>query len=366
MMKRAANQPIVIAADRLEALVTRIFERLGSSAREAGLVARHLIESNLRGHDSHGIGLIPAYMRNVQAGELVLNQTLTVVLDQGSLVICDGHYGMGQVMAHDAMALGVDRATASGSCIVLLRNSHHVGRIGHWAEQCSRAGVVSMHFVNVVSEPAVAPFGGTRARLGTNPFAVGIPREGGPPIVVDFATSRWAVGKVRVAMNKGEPVPPGTLLDGTGQPTTDPAALFGRPPGAVVTFGEHKGWGLSLACEMLAGALTGGKTQSGPGTRSAIVNSMFSVLVSAEKIGTASHFAAEVEAVARWVQSERRGTGEIGEVGHKERGGSVVRLPGDPERETRERRLQEGIPVDPVTWSELMAVAELADTRDRS
>lgn len=365
-MKHAVDQPIVIAADRLDALVTGIFERMGSSPREAGLVARHLIEANLCGHDSHGIGVIPAYVRNVQAGELVLNQTLHVVLDTGSLIICDGQYGVGQVMAHDAMALGVSRATADGSCIVLLRNSHHIGRIGHWAEQCSQSGIVSVHFVNVVSDPAVAPFGGTTARLGTNPFAVGIPRQGEPPIIVDFATSRWAVGKVRVAMNKGEPLPPGTLLDGTGQPTTDPAALFGSPPGAVVTFGEHKGWGLSLACEMLAGALSGGRSQSGPRTRSAIVNSMFSILISAEKIGTGSHFAAEVEAVVRWVQSEERGRGEISEFDNEEWVGSGVRLPGDPERETRERRIREGIPVDPATWSELMVAAELANAKELS
>jgi uncharacterized oxidoreductase len=358
-MRHSAGQPVVIASERLEALVTGIFESLGSSPREAGLVARHLVEANLRGHDSHGVGVVPAYVRNVQEGELVLNQTLDIVLDQGSLIICDGRYGMGQVMAHDAMALGVNRAAENGSCIVLLRNSHHVGRIGHWAEQCSQAGLVSLHFVNVVSEPAVAPFGGTTARLGTNPFAVGIPRQNAPPIIVDFATSRWAVGKVRVAMNKGEPTPPGTLLDATGQPTTDPAALFGNPPGALVAFGEHKGWGLSLACEMLAGALSGGRTQSGPRLRSAIVNSMFSVLVSPEAIGTGSHFAAEVEAVVRWVLTESVGRAETDGT-DRDLGKPGVRLPGDPEREIRERRLRQGIPVDPATWSEVMAANELA------
>jgi uncharacterized oxidoreductase len=255
-------------------------------------------------------------------------------------------------MAHDAMALGIERAGANGSCIVLLRNSHHAGRIGHWAEQCVEAGIVSVHFVNVVIDPAVAPFGGTAARLGTNPFAVGVPRHDAPPIIVDFATSRWALGKVRIAMNAGQSVPPGTLLDAKGRPTTDPAALFASPPGAVVTFGEHKGWGLSLACELLAGALTGGRTQSGPRTRPAVVNSMFSVLVSAEAIGTASRFAAEVDAVVRWVQSEN------------EDGAPVVRLPGDPERETRARRLREGIPVDPATWREIIAAAGLAGVRD--
>jgi uncharacterized oxidoreductase len=351
-MRQEASSPLFIPADQLEGLVQRIFLGLGSTGREAELVARHLVEANLRGHDSHGVGVLPGYVRNAQAGELVVNRALEIALDLGSLLLCDGHLGAGQVMAHDAMEVGIGRARENGSCIVLLRNSHHIGRIGHWAEQCAEAGVVSVHFVNVVSDPAVAPFGGTAARLGTNPFAVGVPRHGAPPIIVDFATSRWAVGKVRVAMKTGTSVPPGTLLDANGQPTDDPAALFTHPPGALLTFGDHKGWGLSLACEVLAGALTGGKTQSGPRTRPAVVNSMFSVLVSADAIGTAGRFAAQVDAVVQWVQSETRASKP------------AVYLPGEPELETRVRRLRDGVPIDPATWQEIQAAAELANIRE--
>ena len=118
-----------------------------------------------------------------------------------------------------------------------------------------------------------------------------------------------------------------------------------------MTFGEHKGWGLSLACEILAGALTGGKTQSGPRTRNAVVNSMFSVLISPEAIGTQDHVAAEIDAVVRWVKSETDDAGPL------------VRLPGEPERETKARRLQEGIPLDAATWQEIAAAAEQAGVR---
>ena len=196
---------------------------------------------------------------------------------------------------------------------------------------------MSLHFVNVVSEPSVAPFGGTMPRLGTNPFAAGFPRPEGPPIVVDFATSRWAVGKVRVAFNKGEEVPPGTLLDAAGKPTLDASALFGVPSGALVGFGEHKGFGLSLACELLAGALPGGKTQTGPRSSPATFNSMFSVIVSPERLGTAGPFKERLEAVLDWVRSEN-GSGT-----------SSIFVPGEPELATRERRLREGIPVDAET-----------------
>jgi uncharacterized oxidoreductase len=183
-------------------------------------------------------------------------------------------------------------------------------------------------------------------RLGTNPFAAGFPRPGEPPIIVDFATSRWAVGKVRVAFNKGETVPPGTLLDNLGNPTVDPAALFDCPPGALVTLGEHKGWGLSLACELLAGALTGARMQSGPRSSAAIINSMFSVIIAPAKLGTTDQFAGRIEALVKWVLSEN------------EQRGTDIMLPGKLELETRQRRLAEGIPVDAATLRQVAAAAE--------
>ncbi len=340
--------PVIVEAPRLEALVRRIFQTAGSGEREAALVARHLVEANLRGHDSHGIGMIPAYIENALAGVLPLNQALRVDLDTGPLLVCDAGIGLGQAMAHDAMVLGIERARRHGTCIVGLRNAHHIGRIGHWAEQCTAAGLVSIHFVNVASRPAVAPHGGTQARMGTNPLAIGIPRPGDEPIVVDFATSRWAVGKVRVAQNKGEALPPGILLDAAGRDTADPAQLFSEPAGALLTMGEHKGWGLSLACELLAGALLDAEPLKGERSSPAIINSMLTVIVSPDRLASAGAFAQKLEAVLAWVQSETR------------EGRPAVRLPGDPERETRAARLAAGIPVDPKTWQEVLNAAAQA------
>ncbi len=348
----AQKASVVVPAGRLEAIVRAIFGAAGSTEREAALTARHLVEANLRGHDSHGIGMIPAYVANGRSGHMAVNNRLETVLDTGTLLICDGGQGAGQVMAHDAMALGIERAREHGSCIMGLRNSHHIGRIGHWAEQSVAAGMVSIHFVNVVSEPSVVPFGGTRPRMGTNPFAIGVPRPGADPIVLDFATSRWAVGKMRVAFNKGETIPEGYLLDAAGRPTTNPGDLFATPPGGLLTFGEHKGWGMSLACELLGAALTGGKSQTGPRASPAILNSMLAVIVSPDRLGTSGAFSDSLEDVVRWVQAENEA-------------GARVRLAGDPERETRARRLAEGIPVDPSTWEFVLAAGEQAGlTRD--
>ncbi|MBN9317474.1 MAG: malate/lactate/ureidoglycolate dehydrogenase [Devosia sp.] len=326
--------------EQLQARTIAVFRAAGSDLREAQLIAEHLVEANLRGHDSHGVGVVPMYLGSQRAKGLVLNQELRVAIDTGAMLICDAGLGAGQVMAHDAMVLGIERARDEGSAIVSLRNSHHIGRIGHWAEQCAAAGMVSIHFVNVVAGAIVAPFGGTQARLGTNPFAAAFPRAGQPPVVVDFATSTLASGKVRVAHNKGVPIPAGALLDNQGKPTTDPGKLFETPPGALTTFGEHKGWGLMLACELLGAALVGAPTQHvGPGTGT-VINSMFSVIVSPERLGTAGLFAGELEAVLGWVTSE-----------------DGVRLPGQPELDSRSVRIANGIPVDPATLDQLEAAA---------
>jgi hydroxycarboxylate dehydrogenase B len=329
---------VVVDPDRLETAVAAIFRAAGSPEREAGLIARHLVEADLRGHGSHGIGVVPGYVAAAARGDLVLGRDLAVILDSGALLLCDGGRGAGQVMAHDAMALAAARARRDGACVLALRDSYHIGRIGHWAEQCAAAGLVSVHFVNVPGAAVVAAFGGTAGRLGTNPFAAGFPRPGADPIVVDFATSRLAYGKVRVALNKGEPVPPGTILDAAGRPSTDPADLFADPPGVLLPFGEHKGFGLALACELLAGALTGGRTQSG--TPDLMLNSMLSNVVSPEALGTAGSFSESLETLVAWVRSEQG-----------------VRLPGEPEAETRARRLREGIPIDATTWAALQAAA---------
>jgi uncharacterized oxidoreductase len=337
--------PVIVEAARLEAIVHRIFQAAGSHDREAALVARHLVEANLRGHDSHGIGMIPAYIENALAGVMPLNRELAISRDTGPLLVCDAGIGLGQVMAHDAMVLGIERARQYGTCIVGLRNAHHIGRIGHWAEQCAAAGFVSIHFVNVASRPTVAPHGGTQARMGTNPLAIGIPHPRAEPVVVDFATSRWAVGKVRVAHNKGETLPPGILLDAEGRETTDPAQLFAEPAGALLTMGEHKGWGLSLACELLAGALLDAEPLAGERSSPAIINSMLTVIVDPHRLSTVGAFTSKLEQVVTWVQSETRD-------GH-----AVVRLPGEPERETRAARLSDGILIDPKTWQEVLDAA---------
>ena len=332
-----------IKADSLTGAVHAIVKAGGSTEREAQLVSTNLVEANLKGHDSHGVGMVPRYIDAMKEGGLAVNQHVKVVMDAGSLLTLDGLTGYGQVMGFEAMELGAERAKRNGVCVVGLSNSHHIGRIGHWAEQCITHGLVSIHFVNVISRPIVAPWGGSDARHGTNPFCVGIPRAGKEPIVLDFATSKIAQGKTRVAHNKRVELEPGTIIDNEGKPTVNPRYTVIEPYGAILPFGEHKGSGLALICELLGGALAGGATASGPADgKRRVLNGMLSILIDPSKLGTGENLAREVESFVAWHTGSPPAQGV-----------SRVKIAGEPEREWKKQRLAEGIPVDPNTWQEI-------------
>jgi len=347
-MSLSASGNVIWTAAGLTRAVQRLVEQGGSLPGEAALVAQNLVLANASGHDSHGVGMLPRYVDALLEGGLCPNQHVQIQLDTGALLRLDGGAGYGQVVGREAMQLGSERALRHGVCVVALANAHHLGRIGHWAEQCLEQGLISLHFVNVVTRPIVAPFGGLDARTGTNPVCVGIPRQGHEPIVLDFATSQIAQGKARIAYNRGLPVAPGSLLDDRGQPTTDARYGVVPPFGALLPFGEHKGFGLSLVAELLGGALTGGSTCRQPyDGRRRILNGMFSVLLDPAQLGTSAHFAAETQAYLEWLgQSPPAG------------GASGITLAGQPERAARQRAEREGLRLDRVTWDEISGAAE--------
>ena len=317
----------------------------GSEAREARIVADNLVTANLTGHDSHGIGMLPRYVDSLKEGGLQPNRRPVVKFDGGALVALDGQAGYGQVIGLEATGIAIGRTQQHGVCVMALANSHHLCRIGQWAEQAVAEGLVSISFVNVISRSMVAPFGGTDARFGTNPCTIGIPLKGQAPFVLDMATSGVAQGKVRVAHNKGEKLPPGLLLDDQGNPTLD--ARFGvlEPFGALTTFGLHKGYGLAVACELLGGALSGGGTwHTEDRSKKRVLNGMLTILIDPKKLGTADVFAREAREFIAWVKQSPPAPGN-----------DRVRIAGDPERETRARRERDGIAVDAATWQEIHA-----------
>src|SRR5258708_16177766 len=240
--------------------LTRAIEALaaagGSDAREARLVAENLVTANLMGHDSRGVGMMPRYIEAVLEGGLVVNQRLKVKLEAGSLLVLDGGGGYGQTIGLEATRMAIARAKEHGASITALANSHHLGRIGHWAEMAVAEGLVSMHFVNVLSFARVAPFGGADPRFGTNPVCIAIPLPGEAPFVLDMATSAVAQGKLRVAHNKKAKIPPGWLIDGDGNPTDDPRWGVVPPLGAMLTSAAHKPYRPPVPSHLLLHSLT--------------------------------------------------------------------------------------------------------------
>ena len=337
-----------IASAKLHALCRAMCTAAGSGEREAALVADQLVEANLTGHDSHGIGLMPVYLENVGAGRLVPNRHAELADERGAVLIIEGHRGYGQVIGHEAMEIGVARAREHGVALLAIRNSFHLGRIGHYAEQCARGGFASLHFVNVIDHaPLQAPYGGAEARFSTNPFCAALPGADGPALLLDMATSRIAIGKARVARNRGEPVPDGSLLDAEGRPTRDPSVMFQEPRGALVAMGEHKGSGLAILCELLAGALAGARTsQPAHPQEGGIVNNMLSVIIDPGVFGPRDALLDEMEALIAYVKSARPRAGF-----------DEVLVPGEPERRRRAERLAQGIEVDERTWAELLGAA---------
>jgi uncharacterized oxidoreductase len=339
---------IRIDADALRPIIAEIFRRAGSNEPEAATVARRLVDSNLAGHDSHGVVRIPTYLEMVRGGGIALNQHAKIVIDTAVLVVVDGQAGFGQVIGEEAMAIGIEKAKRSGVGVVALRHSSHLGRIGDWTEQCAEAGFVSIHFVNVVGAGAiVAPFGGTDARISTNPFSAGLPRPDGRHIILDMATSKLAEGKVKVALNKGVELPEGALIDNKGRPTRNPADLYTTPRGALTPMGEHKGYGIGVFCEFLAGILSGGGTNRHERRDDKVLNNMLSIILNPAPCGDKSYVHQEANAFIKWLCASPPAEP-----------GKPVMLPGDPERLSRAERLRDGIPLDDTTWANIVTAGK--------
>ena len=334
------------SSDKLYSIGTAVFRRMGASEEEAHIVADHLVRANLAGHDSHGIGLVPSYVRVWREGLLKPNQTLERVLDFGALLVFDAGRGFGHRMTREAVAHGIGRARELGACVMGLRNSAHLGRVGTYAEQCAEAGCAFVAFVNVADHlPYQAPYGGRDARLGTNPFCAAVPGPDGPALMLDTATTMIAFGKARVAYEKGVPVPDGALVDTEGHLTTDPAAMVSKHEGALTSFGLHKGSGLAVLCEAMSSVLTGGKRADEEQT-GGVLNSMLAVIIDTKRLESLGDLQAGFAAVAENVKGSRPAAGF-----------EEVLLPGEPERRSRAERSARGIPLSDNAWQGLRDAA---------
>ncbi len=341
-----SGESVLVGADRLTAIVERVLAAAGADDGAAGLVARSLVAGDLAGVSSHGAMRVPEYLKAIDAGRITPRARPRVVGDHGAMVILDGQRAFGQVAASELSVTVADRARAHGVSAGLLFGVQHVGRLGEWVERAAADGCIALAWCSC-GDPYgnVVPFGGRQARLGTNPIAYAIPGHPEPTVVADFSTSVVAEGKVRLFLHAGEPVPDGWLLDGLGDPTTDPRKLYDG--GAILPAGGHKGFALSLLVEILGGALTGAGCVSlgvSPG------NGLVLVAIDPACGPAADGFQDQVVEVLRSLKAA----------------GPDVLIPGELERRVREERRRAGIPVMAPVWRDLIQAAagvgvELAD-----
>jgi uncharacterized oxidoreductase len=316
-------------------------------------VARSLIGANLRGFDSHGVMRIPFYVAAIRDGRVKPGQALRIERETPAALVCDGGWGLGQVLARDLMERLIAKARIMGVACGTLRQAAHIGRVGEYSEIAAEQGMAAIICANGHgSGQRVAPVGGKQGRLGTNPLSIGMPGGEDGPFILDFGTSATAEGKVRVKRIAGQRVPLGWILDSDGNPSTDPSKLYGDPPGTILPMGgdqAYKGFGLAFMIEMLAGGLSGGRC-SHPGAPPPVGNDVLFLVLAPGQFGGELHLHTQISVLETFVRKTPRRDGV-----------EKITLPGDPERELLEKRLAQGIPLDDGNWAELVKLAGSLD-----
>ena len=342
-----------VSAETLHKVAVATLQALGSEPAEAVIVADHLMAANLKGHDSHGIGMLPFYVTSAQAGTLQPNQPAWLLNDSGAILQFDGERGYGQRVVREAVDAAIERVGQTGIVLMTVRNSHHMGRIGSYGEQVAAAGKIGLFFVNVVDfpQPLVAPFGGSAARFGTNPLCVAFPAGNQEaPFILDFATSMVAYGKTRVAHLAGKSFDEDVMLDAGGHPTANPAVMHEEPKGALRPIAAHKGGGLITAIEFLAGLLSAGGTLQPQNPREGgIVNNLTAILIDPAAVTDLDWLREEYDAMAAYIRSSPAPEGQ-----------PPLMLAGEPERIRERQRLAAGIEISDNEWAAILDAASRA------
>ena len=335
----------------LTEFVVSLFQKAGVPNADASCVARHLVVANLCGHDSHGVMRVPQYLQFLREGKYRANVPLTTLSETPAVFAADANWGLGQVQANALLARLLPKAESLGIAAGTLRNCGHVGRLGQYAEDVAERGYA--FFATVNSHGAgrrVAPPGGTEGRISTNPICMSVPADGAP-VVLDFGTSVAAEGKVRVQHQKGEPTPPGWLVDSAGAPTTNAAVLYEEPRGTILPFGgaqAYKGFGLGLLLDLFAGGLSAGACSNAAAPMAGVGNAVLFAVYNPQLFGGEAAFREQTNGLIQYVR------------GCPAQPGATITLPGDPERATRATRESAGIDIPAGTWALLAKEAETA------
>ena len=324
-----------------------MFLAAGVRPPDAHLVATLLVKADLQGYSGHGLSHIHSYIERMKNGLIQLEAEPEAVRKGKTTAVIDGHFYIGQVVAHRGMELAIEQAEEHGVGIVAVRRAGHVGRLADYVEMAAERGMIGFAATSV-GGGNIAPYGGMQPIAGTDPMAYGIPGKDGEHIIFDFATSAMSMGEFNKLVESGERIPEGILLDGYGTPTTEYSGFRGPPRGVMLPFGGHKGSGLHIVADILGGLLSGnGKGMDWLDRGASAVNAVFLQAIDVEEFQPLDEFVQRVADFAAFVRSRKPAPGF-----------EQVRLPGDRSRETARRQLREGIELRDEIWERLVETAE--------
>jgi uncharacterized oxidoreductase len=327
---------LTIPVERLRGVSLALFRAVGTPDDTAQEVTDIIVGSNLAGHDSHGVQLIPNYLGR-SLDRHVPDARPEIVEESETTALVAGRWGWGQATAAFGTRIAIEKARRTKIAIVGMVECNHVGRLGEYSERAMREGMALIATLGSAGQPAsTAPYGGRAGVLGTNPFSFGLPAGDRPGVLLDFATSLIANNKVSVALAKGEQLPPGAALDRDGNPTTDPAAA---KSGVLLPFGGHKGYALAVCAELLGNVVSPSYRFPGPGRTG---GTLF-IAIDPTVFGRRPEYGAAADEVLARIKAVPPASGF-----------SEVLLPGEPEARTRARRLADGVPLPEKTWEALV------------
>jgi uncharacterized oxidoreductase len=336
---------LLLSSDALVDLGRRVFEACGAPPHEAVIVADHLVKANLMGYDTHGIIRIPQYVEDVRKAVIHPGAAITTVKETETTAVVDCGWNFGQVGGLRAMEMAIAKARQFRTAMVVAKHCSHAGRLGTYTEIAAERGFFGFAVCNSPRHGHfVLPWGGREGRLATNPLSFAIPVGSTDPVIADFSTAETSEGFIRLSRNLGRALPPGTIVDAEGRPSTDPSDFYGPPRGAILPFGGSKGYrgyALSLLVEILGGLLAGSSVmQSQPGNGLAFIVADISAFLPADE------FAGLMQELRTYIKSSPPASGC-----------QEVMLPGEPDFQKRRERLRNGIPVDENTWQQVCGAA---------
>ncbi|QNF31769.1 Ldh family oxidoreductase [Adhaeribacter swui] len=333
---------------KLFTFTKNIFESIGCPKEDADLATEVLLSADLRGIDSHGVARLIGYVRLWESNRINATPSIKTVHETPSTAVIDGDSGLGLVVAPKAMDLAIQKAQVAGTGWVAVKNSNHFGIAGYHAMKALPHDMIGIAMTN--ASPLVAPTNSLERLLGTNPIAVAIPAQEQPAFVADFATTTAANGKLEILQRKNQEAPTGWIQDAQGNMSTNPNEL--KAGGALVPLGgdtgSHKGYCLGATVDIFSAVLSG--ANYGPWVPPFVSFLPVAPNLVGEGIGhffgairidafrPASEFKTHMD---NWITTFRNSKSKSSD--------QPVLIPGDPERLTSAKRLQEGIPLlDPV------------------